>query len=311
MGSVERPSVQHIHRDEVDKIIQAIVQDGGVIIKNFASVDAVERVNADTLPYLEKDKPWKGDLFPPETRRCCRLIGRSQTAREWLVDPLVSKLLSVFVDKTTHNYYGETKHTYTSNAILNTGLTMRIGPGGKAQRLHRDDKNFHVDHQDQTKTGYQIGSDVELSFLIPGIATTVENGATQVIPGSHLWGADRVPKVDEIGYAVMEKGDCLAFLGGLYHAGGHNSTTDQYRPVHDLSFIRGYLRQEENAYLAFTTEQVLSWPFDVQMRMGYTVSSPNLGFVDFIQPYKYLAGDFDPNQPGDLDSSQEPNKAAT
>ena len=67
---------------------------------------------------------------------------------------------------------------------------------------------------------------------------------------------------------------------------------------------------QENAYLAFSTEEVLSWPFDVQMRMGYTVSSPNLGFVDFIQPYKYLAGDFDPNQPGDLDSSQEPNKAA-
>ncbi|KAK0114318.1 hypothetical protein ONS95_013812 [Cadophora gregata] len=244
MGSVERPSIQYIHRDEVEKIIQAIVQDGGVIIKNFASVEAVERVNADTLPYLEKDKPWKGDLFPPETRRCCRLIGRSPTAREWLVDPLVSKLLSVFVDKTTHNYYGETKHTYTSTAILNTGLTVRIGPGGKAQRLHRDDKNFHVDHRDQTKTGYRVGSDVELSFLIPGVATTIENGATQVIPGSHLWGADRIPKIDEIGYAVMEKGDCLAFLGGLYHAGGQNSTADQYRPVHDLSFIRGYLRQE-------------------------------------------------------------------
>ena len=59
MGSVERPSIQYIHRDEVDKIIQAIVEDGGVIIKNFASVEAVERVNADTLPYLEKDKPWK------------------------------------------------------------------------------------------------------------------------------------------------------------------------------------------------------------------------------------------------------------
>ena len=61
MGSVERPSIQHIHRDEVDKIVQAIVQDGGVIIKNFASVEAVERVNADTLPYLEKDKPWQAD----------------------------------------------------------------------------------------------------------------------------------------------------------------------------------------------------------------------------------------------------------
>lgn len=44
--------------------------------------------------------------------------------------------------------------------------------------------------------------------------------------------------------------------------------------------------------------------------MGYTVSSPNIGFVDFVQPYKYLAGDYDPNQPGDLDASQEPAKAS-
>ena len=96
-----------------------------------------------------------------------------------MIDPLVTKLLSVFVDKTTHNYYGETRHTYTSYAIVNTALSMEIGPGGKAQRLHRDDKNFHMTHEDQTKTGYKIGSDVELSFLIPGVDTTFENGATQ------------------------------------------------------------------------------------------------------------------------------------
>lgn len=35
-------------------------------------------------------------------------------------------------------------------------------------------------HPDQTKTGYKIGTDVELSFLVPGIATTPENGATLV-----------------------------------------------------------------------------------------------------------------------------------
>ena len=132
--------------------------------------------------FTEKNQ---GDLFPPETRRCCRIIGRSPTARKWLVDPVVSKLLAIFVDKTTHNWYGETRHTYTSHAVLNTGLTMRIGPGGKAQRLHRDDKNFHPDHIDQTKTGYRIGSDIEISFLVPGIDTTVENGATQV-SGSNL-----------------------------------------------------------------------------------------------------------------------------
>jgi len=44
--------------------------------------------------------------------------------------------------------------------------------------------------------------------------------------------------------------------------------------------------------------------------MGYTVSSPNLGFMGFIQPYRHLAGYYDPNQPGDLDASQEAMKAA-
>jgi hypothetical protein len=121
------------------------------------------------------------DLFPPETRRCTRLIARSKTAgEEWLIDPLGTKLLSVFVGKTNHNYYGKTRHTYTSYAVVNTALSMEIGPGGKAQRLHRDDKNFHMTHEYQMKTGYKIGSDVELSFLIPSVDTTFENGATQV-----------------------------------------------------------------------------------------------------------------------------------
>lgn len=46
----------------------------------------------------------------------------------------------------------------------------------------------------------------------------------------------------------------------------------------------------------------MSWPFEVQQRMGYTISSPNIGFADFVQPYKYLAG-YD--QPEDSDPSQE------
>lgn len=123
----------------------------------------------------------QGDLFPPETRRCSRLVARSRTVREeWLLDPLINKLLAIFVDKTTSNYYGTTKHTYTSKAIVNTALTMEVNPGGMPQRLHRDNKNHHVEHVDQTKTGYRIGSDVSMGFLFPGTETTYENGATMV-----------------------------------------------------------------------------------------------------------------------------------
>jgi hypothetical protein len=58
-SAAQGPSLQRIHRSEVDRIIQAIIDDGGAIIKNFATTEAVERVNADTRPYLDADKPWK------------------------------------------------------------------------------------------------------------------------------------------------------------------------------------------------------------------------------------------------------------
>lgn len=175
------PCLKRIDASEHEALKQCLRENGCAIIKNFTSPSTVDQVNAETRPYLEADKPWKGDLFPPETRRCSRLISRSKTAREnWLLHPTISALTAEFVDKTTSNFYGEQLHTYTSKAIASITITMEIGPGGKAQRLHRDDKNYHVHHADQTRTGYQKESDVLMGFLIPGVNTTIENGATQV-----------------------------------------------------------------------------------------------------------------------------------
>ncbi|KAK2804524.1 hypothetical protein FQN50_006599 [Emmonsiellopsis sp. PD_5] len=304
--AIKLAEIQRIDRSDASSIIRAIIQDGCCIIKNFTDGETVKKANEEIRPYLEADRPWKGDLFPPETRRCGNLVGRSQVAREkWVVDPLIQNITSHFVDKTTSNYYGEVKHTYTSKAICSLAMTFDIGPGGKAQRLHRDDKNYHVDHEDQTQTGYRVGSDVMMAFMVPGVKTTFENGATTAIPRSHLWGSDRAPKIEESIAAEMEIGDAWVMLGGLYHAGGANITENERRIVHGFFFCRGYYRHEENAYLANTTEDVLSWSPEVQRIMGYQLSSPNIGFVDFKGPIQYLQGveldefgDFDPSQGG-------------
>ncbi|KAK2781679.1 hypothetical protein FQN53_000470 [Emmonsiellopsis sp. PD_33] len=190
-------------------------------------------------------------------------------------------------------------------AIRSLAMTFDIGPGGKAQRLHRDDKNYHVDHEDQTQTGYRVGSDVMMAFMVPGVETTFENGATTAIPRSHLWGSDRAPKIEESIAAEMEVGDAWVMLGGLYHAGGANITENERRIVHGFFFCRGYYRHEENIYLANAAEDVLSWGPEVQRIMGYQLSSPNIGFVDFKGPIQYLQGveldefgDFGPSQGG-------------
>lgn len=116
--------------------------------------------------------------------------------------------MSEFVDQTTHNYYGDQRYVHTAKAHISTSLTMEIGPGGAAQRIHRDDKNFHHHHTDRSKVGVQQGEEAEIGFLIAGVDVTVENGGTLVIPGSHLWDDDRVPKVPKAISLRLRKENC-------------------------------------------------------------------------------------------------------
>lgn len=237
--------VQRVSAADPKKLIEIIKTDGCAIVTDFTTPELLSQVNAETSPYLLADKPWRGALFPPETRRCPRLIARSKTAREnWLCSNIISETIEHFLATTTSNYYGDEKHTYTSHPIVNITLTMEINPGAKAQRLHRDDKNHHVKHEDMSKTGYRLGADMSMAFLVPGVETTRENGATWAIPGSHLWDGNRVPTPDEVTYACMKPGEAFCMLGGTYHAGGANTTTDQKRPMHGLFFCRGILRTE-------------------------------------------------------------------
>jgi len=64
-----------------------------------------------------------------------------------------------------------------------------------------------------------------LGCIVAVTRTTRENGATMVIPGSHVWGPERAPREHEAIPAELEIGDALIFLGNTYHAGGKNSTT--------------------------------------------------------------------------------------
>ncbi|KAF1986103.1 phytanoyl-CoA dioxygenase family protein [Aulographum hederae CBS 113979] len=294
----EVPELQRIDFNDTRAIIEAIKKDGGVIAENYTSLEDLEKVNNDTRPYLDADRPWKGLLFPPETRRCSKLVGRSETAREkWMVDQRLTNVLNYFLCKTTKNWYSQKQFTYTTYPVLSISITMDVRAGAKGQRLHRDDKNYHTDHKDQTATGYQRESDVEMAVLVPGCETTVENGATLVIPGSHLWNDTRTPQYTETTHATMLPGSALIFLGSLYHAGGTNSTNlpsstspPQNRPMHGLFFNRGTVRTEENQYIAYPPSVINTWSRDAKIRAGFNCSNPNVGMVEFMTPMDYLEG---------------------
>lgn len=141
-----------------------------------------------------------------------------------------------------------------------------------------------------------------VGFMIPGIDTTPENGATVAIPGSHLWDGDRAPQVSDTVTVELNVGECFVLLGSLYHGGGTNSTLDIKRTLHGLFFTRGYFRQEENIYLCNSFDKVMSWDERARKLLGYELSQPNIGYTqDFLTPVQFMSGQ-EVDRLGDLDT---------
>ena len=123
---------------------------------------------------------------------------------------------------------------------------MSSQPGCAAQKLHRDDKNHHARHIEANK--YSIGRDMLTGLFVPGCDTFKANGATRIVPGSHLWGDDK-PDFGPDGEkgvidAELEKGEAFIMLGSLYHGAGQYSLPSGNRTVHIFFMCSGVHRQE-------------------------------------------------------------------
>ena len=97
-------------------------------------------------------------------------------------------------------------------------------------------------------------------------------------------------------------------LSSCYHGGSANTTQDEERLIFSCFMTRGWLRQEENQYLAVPLEVAKTLPLRIQRLMGYAISEvrsgpshdalarvvsdsmltsplqPMLGWVDFKDP---------------------------
>lgn len=273
----------------VEDIVGIVKRDGACILKGLFPVEVLEKVKAEAQLALDSDVPTDGTFFPKETRRTYSLIQASPTfSSSMLMNKMVLGVANNFV-ASRHSYWSGTRRTALAPPQVSATGALVLGPGAKAQDFHRDDHCWHVTRP--AVDTYQDGRDVQLSVLIAGSRATQANGATRVIPKSHLWDDEREPKwEDGVAFAEMEPGSCLFFLGSVYHAGGENVTTDEYRHLYAIGYLRGYYRQEENQYLAVQPDVTKSLPYEVQDIMGYSVSAPFCGWVKFDSPAKMLRG---------------------
>lgn len=248
-----------------DDLAAALADDGYVIVEHLA-VDLAARARGELAPHIEAAHVGHNEFLGSRTKRVGAMFRRSLAARELAIHPALLALADRVLLPHCARYQ------------LNFSGIMHLMPGAAPQGLHRDGILYPFLHPCP-------------ATLMPAMWAltdfTAENGGTQVVPGSHLWQHDRQPFADEIVAVVMPAGSVLVYTSGLLHGGGENRSNVD-RTGMALQYSLGWLRQEENQYLANPPEVARDYPERLQRLIGYDYGGPYLGFVHGGDPHRVL-----------------------
>lgn len=256
-------------------------RDGAVIVENFVSDDLIDRILSELRPIIEAKRQKTKELIS----HVANALGPALGARTARVSGLFAKskaFTELALNNTVHSVAADWLLPNCANYMLNVTQLIEIGPGEAAQFLHRDDLIWPHPYPKP---------EMEVTFIFALNDFTRENGATCVVPGSHLWHRERTPEPHEITQAAMKRGSVLCYTGSVIHGGGPNSTESGYRMGLLLQFALGWLRQEENQYVTYPPDVARTLPTEVQALIGYQPHGTYLGLVDMTDPRQVIAGD--------------------
>lgn len=255
----------------VEEAIAVAERDGGVIIRDFFDAATIAELRGEIDEALAA-VPWGQDDFSGHrTKRLYGIFQHTKHAATAVRHPHYAGLAKHFLEVPVPIIVGEDTFDMPPSYQVGVSSIIDIHPGEGAQPLHRDDTVWLWRHPE----GYR---QARVQIMVAVTDFTAENGGTMVVPGSHLWGDDRAPRVEEAVPTVMSAGSALIWLGGTFHGGGTNSS-DSNRIGLTLGLDLAYLRQEENAYLTYPTEVVKTFDQDIQQILGWSVCMPGTGFV--------------------------------
>lgn len=207
-----------------------------------------------------------------QTRRIFNLISRGPRFRSLVTDETVLSAVEAIL----------------GDDILLSGTTsMHIGPGETEQLLHADDGMISLPRPHPATMVTTLWALSEF---------TKDNGATRLIPGSHLK-PEIVPQPEDESSVVMAEmpaGSVLILHGSTWHGGGPNSTSSAERYGLSIQYVAGWCRQQQNLMLGTPREIVASYPRRLQELIGYSMYRNVMGHVDRQHPLTLLGEDVQP-----------------
>jgi ectoine hydroxylase-related dioxygenase (phytanoyl-CoA dioxygenase family) len=247
----------------------AIERDGYTIIEDFmdaARLAEVRRVLGFYLGSHSGRNPFEGH----STERVYTLVARGRVFWDIALDARVLALCDRFL---------------LPGCLLTASQAICIRPGEKPQDLHHDDTFYTVPRPRPM---------ISISTIAAVDGFSAENGGTEVIPGSHLWGEDwraRAAAAKPMAL-TMPAGACVVFSGTFVHRGGANRSAAP-RLAFSNQYCQPWARQQENFLQGVPLEVARQMPPRLQEMLGYSIYPPFMGQLTASHPAKVLEKDFE------------------
>ena len=244
-------------------LVAALDEAGGAVVERLLPDDEVDALAAELEPHRLATATGTDDFSGFTTTRTGSLVARSPLTRRLVQDPVVAGAAEIVLRRKAKTFQ------------LHLTQLIAIGPGGPAQPLHRDQWAWDF-------FPFPAGHDVEVSSIWALDDFTEENGATHLVPGSHRWPDKVAIDPSWTVRATMPRGSVVVYLGSLFHGAGENRSAAVRRGI-NLDWCAGWLRQEENQYLACPPDVARTLPEGLAKLVGYQRGGLALGYFGDTQ----------------------------
>lgn len=277
---------------DVTADLAAIEEHGYALIPGLLDRTTLDDVRATLAPHLREELLGRNNFEGHRTERVYSLVGRGEIFERVTEHPRILAILDALLEP---------------SYLLSASQAINILPGETAQSVHADDLFYRIARPRKA---------VSVATIWAVDDFTTENGATQIIPGSHRWSdADvesflytidfqtrdpeqRVPRADrapedlrkQLVDAVMPAGSVIVFLGTLVHRGGANRS-EQPRLALSNQYCEPWARPQENYFLSIAAAKARAMSPRVQQLLGYSIHPPFMGHANGVHPKSFLESD--------------------
>lgn len=243
--------------------VATLKRDGYVILERQIDAVKVAQIRAEFERLHDGLALGASDFGGYATQRLYNLVARTRVLDDLYLNPQLLAVIESHLD---------------DQIQLSIASTVNLLPGETAQAFHRDDGYYPM-------TRPHMPLSVNTMWAVDDF--TAANGATLLIPTSHLI-ADPEPSADaRVITAEMPAGSVMIWDGSLFHAGGANTTTAARLGI-TVIYCRAWLRQQENQFLGVPPALAKNLSRPLQKLIGYWVANNFLGYVNEASPSQFL-----------------------